>query len=103
MADVTLPSGLIKAEELAEKLKKHKCPITAEDLDRLAHAGVIPCFWWNFEDRIHGPYFHVGPVKEWLVSAGYFKRQVGDPPKTKKPLYKRVEEVEEAIRALLKK
>lgn len=62
-----LPSGLLEAEEAAEKLAKYKCPITAARLLELAESGHAPCWWWNFDGKRYGPYFRPSELREWVT------------------------------------
>lgn len=79
-ADEKLPSGLLSAEELAERLaKSHRCPLPTERIVELANSGHLPCWWWQDGDKRYGPYFQISKVKEWLIANLSIREQKGIP------------------------
>lgn len=103
-----IPSNMITAKELVEKLKQHGCPLTEKDIKQMAKEGHLPYLIWvlpvNGKKKRSEPLFQIGSTKQWMIDNGYFQEHEGDPsPKTFRgsKLIRRIEELEKKVESLI--
>lgn len=107
-----IPTNMIEADAVAEKLKKQGCPLSGAEIEDLAMCGLLPHFVWvvpvrdgkKFVTEEKGPLFQITHVKEWMLEAGYFQIKEGEPTGEKgRNLDQRVSDLEKKITELTEK
>jgi hypothetical protein len=73
-----IPTGLISADVLVEKLVKFQCHVTKQRILDLAESGYLPCWRWHHGGEPSEPCFHYGEIREWIAE-NWLERQDGLP------------------------